>query len=281
MSTTLVISPHLDDAVLSLGGSIAAWVAAGTRVVIATVYTTGPALAELAPRMRKFADYATRRTEDAAACAALGAEPRYLDQIERAFRRPYLTGWGFFHTPADRDGFTTLAQVTRALDPLRELDPERIVVPLGIGNHVDHVEALIAATDWALANNLIDRVRFYEDFYALSGTMRLQHPVVRERTWKRHQSPLVRSARLGVIMRVIAAGRRGPPVDHLLAPVLRGAQWTVSTTDIAAYEQRKLDAIACYASQARAFGGIGGIARAARAYHGWWGGGEPLWSARM
>jgi LmbE family N-acetylglucosaminyl deacetylase len=276
MTTTLVISPHLDDAVLSLGGSIAAWVAAGTRVVIATVYTTGPALAELAPRMRKFADYVTRRAEDAAACRVLGAESRYLDQTERAFRRPFLTGWGFFQTPPDRDGFTTLSRVTRALDPLRELDPDRIVVPLGIGNHVDHVETLIAATDWAIANGMLDRVGFYEDFYALSGAMRVQHPIASARTWKRRESPL-RTGRLGVIMRVIAAGRRGPPVDHLLAPTLRGARWTVTTTDISHHEQRKLDAIACYASQTRAFGGLAGIARALRAYHAWWGGAEPLW----
>jgi len=277
--TTLVISPHLDDAVLSLGGSIAAWVDAGTRVVVASIYTTGPALSELAPRMRRFADYVTRRAEDEAACTLLGAETRYLDQTERAFRRPFLTGWGFFRTPSDRGGFTTLAQVTRALDSLRALEPDRIVLPLGVGNHVDHVETLIAATDWAIANGLLDRVRFYEDFYALSTAMRSAHPVACLRTWKRQQSPLAPASKLGVIMRLIAAGRRGPSVDQLLAPPLRAARWTVRATDVQSHEQRKLDAIACYASQTRAFGGLAGIARAVRAYHAWWGGAEPLWHA--
>ena len=281
MSTplTLVISPHLDDAVLSLGGAIAAWITEGRRVVVASVYTKGPPLAEVAPHMRKFADYATRRAEDAAACATLGAEPRYLDQIERAFRPPYLTGWGFFRTPPERDGFSTLGAVTHALDSLLPLAPDRILVPLGIGNHVDHVETLIAATDWALAHDLFDRVRFYEDFYGLAGTMRAQHPIARTRTWTGMKSPLVRARRLGVIMRTIAAGRRGPPVDHYFAPPLRAARWTVGMTTIRARDQ--LAAIACYQSQARAFGGLAGIERALRTYHAYWGGAEPLWRAEL
>ena len=279
MSTTLVISPHLDDAVLSLGGAISAWVGSGQRVVVATVYTKGPPLADVAPRMRKFADYATRRAEDASALATLGAEPRYLDQIERAFRPPQLTGWGFFQTPPERDGFTTLGAVTRALDALLELAPDRILVPLGIGNHVDHVETLIAATDWALAHGLFERVRFYEDFYALAGTMRAHHAIACTRTWTGVRSPLVRARRLAVIMRTIAAGRRGPPVDHYFAPPLRAARWSVGTTTSRTRDQ--LAAIACYASQTRAFGGLAGIARALRTYHAYWGGGDPLWRATL
>ena len=281
MTTTLVLSPHLDDAVLSLGGTIAGWVRDGTRVVLASVYTIGPPLSELTPRMRKFADYATRRAEDHEACMLLGAETRYLDQTERAFRRPFLTGWSFFRTPSDRDGFSTLANVTRALDSLRALQPDRIVLPLGIGNHIDHVETVIAGTDWAIANGVLDRVWFYEDFYALSGAMRAAHPVASLRTWKPRESPLRRASRLGLIMRLIAAGRRGPSIDTLLSPTLRAAQWQVTANEMSSHEQHKLDAIACYASQTRAFGGLTGIEQSIRAYHAWWGGAEPLWRAQI
>jgi LmbE family N-acetylglucosaminyl deacetylase len=245
------------------------------------VYTTGPPLAKIAPAMRQFADYAKRRAEDDAACAVVGAEVRRLDQIERAFRPPFLTGWAFFATPAKRSGFGTLAQVRRAIDPLRELDADRILIPFGVGNHIDHVEAMVAATDWALANDVFDRVWFYEDFYAISGTMRAKHPIARRRMWKRWQSPLLRARRLAVILRAIAAARRGPSVEDLLAPALRGARWAVSRSDIRAFEKRKLDAIACYRSQTRAFGGLAGIARALRVYHAWWGGAEPLWRATL
>ena len=280
-STILIVSPHLDDAVLSIGGSIAAWTTAGARVVVASVYTSGPPLEDIVPSMRKFADYATRRAEDVAACAIVGAEVRHLDQIERAFRPPYLIGWSFFSTPAVRAGFTTLARVTTALEALAELAPDRILVPLGIGNHIDHVEALIAATDWAHARGWLDRVSFYEDLYALSGTMRRRHVVARQRLWRRRESPLLRARRLAAILSAIAAARRGPEVETFLVPALRGATWTLTTTNVRGHEQRQLDAIACYASQTRAFGGLDGIARAIRAAHAWWGHAEPLWRPRL
>jgi LmbE family N-acetylglucosaminyl deacetylase len=274
--TTLIISPHLDDAVWSLGGSIAAWTAAGTRVVVATVYTAGPPLDEVAPEMRVFADYATRRAEDLAACASVGAEVRWLDQVERAFRRPYTTGLAYFTTPVARDGFTALAAVTRALEPLGALEPTRILVPLGVGNHVDHVEAMVAATDWALAHGLGDRLAFYEDFYALDGTLRRRHAIARTRMWPSGAAPLRKARVLGTVMRAIASAQHGPDPTSFLAPALRGARWTATATEVTAHEARGQAAIACYASQTAAFGGSAGIAAAGRAYRAWWGG-EPLW----
>ena len=74
-------------------------------------------------------------------------------------------------TPSERTGFAALATVTQSLASLLPLSPTRIVLPLAIGNHVDHVEALIASTDWVLAHGFADRVWFYEDFYALSAPM--------------------------------------------------------------------------------------------------------------
>src|SRR5438552_9234244 len=97
--------------------------------------------------MRKFADYTTRCAEDDRACSSLGAEVRRLGQIERAFRPPYLTGWSFFDT---RAGFTTRTRVRDVLEPLAELAPTRVLIPFGIGNHVDHVETMLAAIDFAI-----------------------------------------------------------------------------------------------------------------------------------
>jgi LmbE family N-acetylglucosaminyl deacetylase len=275
--TTLVISPHLDDAVLSLGGAIAGWAEAGP-VVIASVYTTGPPLQAVPRSMRTFADYPARRSEDAAACATVGAETRWLDRVERAFRRPFLTGTQFFTTPPRRDGLTELAAVSSVLTPLLSPPPTRIAVPFGIGNHVDHVETLVAATDLILARGLADRVVFYEDFYALSGPMRRAHWVAAGRRWRPWQAPLLRARRLAVILGAIAASRRGPPVEALLAPAWRSATWRVEPIALAAHHAAaKLAAIACYRSQTRAFGGKAGIERALRAYHAWWGGAEPVW----
>ncbi len=278
--TILVVSPHLDDAALSVGGAVIRATAAGTRVVIASVYTAGPPLRDVAPRMRRFADYATRIAEDDAASSVLGAEVRRLGQIERAFRRPFLRGWSFFTTPADRGGFTALDAVRPAIARvLDEVAPSEVWVPIGVGNHVDHVETLIAATDAADARGWLDRLRFYEDFYALAGSLRLRHFVTRHRAWPRWRSPLIRARRLAMILKAIGAARRGPAVETFLVPALAGARWVVSQVDIRNQLERKLEAIACYGSQTRAFGGLGGITRALRAYHAWWGGAEPMWRA--
>jgi LmbE family N-acetylglucosaminyl deacetylase len=274
MGTTLVISPHLDDAVLSVGGSIAAWTALGERVVVATVFTHSPPLTEIAPRMRRFADYPMRRDEDARACAAVGAEARWLGQIERAFRPPFLKVRDCFTTPPDRAGFATVPGIIATLATLDELAPDRILVPLGVGNHVDHVATLIGATDWAVARGWRDRLTFYEDVYALSTRMRRAHPIARQHSWPAWRAPLWRAGKLAMVLSSVSLARKGPTPTTFLAPEFARARWSVTLSLID--EERQLTSIAHYASQTTALGGMTGIARALRAYHAWWRG-EPLW----
>jgi LmbE family N-acetylglucosaminyl deacetylase len=80
-----VVSPHLDDAVLSLGAAIARWTRSGSRVVIVTVLANDPDLAGGASPWDRRAGFASRREaakkrriEDARACAILGARPEWL-----------------------------------------------------------------------------------------------------------------------------------------------------------------------------------------------------------
>lgn len=262
-STTLVVSPHLDDAVLSLGGAIATW----SDVTIATVYTTGPIFDEIAPELRKWGDYATRLQEDIAACEAIGAERTWLGHMERVWRAP-LPPMGYFITPDERAGFTELPAIVASLDVLGDFD--RVFAPLGIGNHVDHVEAMLATIEWATRRGIADRLRFYEDFYGLSERLRAAHPIARRWTW---EHSLV-AGQLADMMNAIDVARRGPPLEALWPPLAEDVAWTVEPTAID--EDKHLAAIACYGSQTVAFGGMPGIAAAIRAYHGFWGG-EPVW----
>ena len=87
--------------------------------------------------------------------------------------------------------------------------------------------------------------------------------------------------RLAAILNTIAVSRRGPEIETYLLPALATATWTLTTTNVRGHEQHQLDAIAKYPSQARAFGGIDGIARAIRAAHAWWGHAEPVWRPRL
>ena len=81
----VVVSPHLDDGVLSLGAAIAAWSRAGARVELLTVLGCDPASEAPAGGWDRRGGFATegasaraRREEDRRACAILGATPVWL-----------------------------------------------------------------------------------------------------------------------------------------------------------------------------------------------------------
>jgi LmbE family N-acetylglucosaminyl deacetylase len=81
----VVVSPHLDDAVMSLGATIAGAVAAGATVEILTVFGYRPGSPAPAGPWDSRSGYRTegeaalhRRREDAEACRILGAEQRVM-----------------------------------------------------------------------------------------------------------------------------------------------------------------------------------------------------------
>jgi LmbE family N-acetylglucosaminyl deacetylase len=83
--SVVVLSPHLDDAVLSLGASIASSVRAGAKVRVVTVFAGDPASTrppstwEVRCGFTSAAEAARkRRIEDVAACARIGATPTWL-----------------------------------------------------------------------------------------------------------------------------------------------------------------------------------------------------------
>jgi LmbE family N-acetylglucosaminyl deacetylase len=84
-----IVSPHLDDAVLSLGSFIASASRRGTRVAVITVFAGDPDSTKPAGGWDRRAGFATegeaaraRRAEDRAACAVVGADPVWLGHSE-------------------------------------------------------------------------------------------------------------------------------------------------------------------------------------------------------
>ncbi|HXF98348.1 MAG TPA: PIG-L family deacetylase [Gaiellaceae bacterium] len=80
-----IVSPHLDDGILSLGAAIAAWARVGARVLLVTVFALEPASEAPSGGWDRRAGFATegeaaraRREEDRRACAIVGAEPVWL-----------------------------------------------------------------------------------------------------------------------------------------------------------------------------------------------------------
>jgi LmbE family N-acetylglucosaminyl deacetylase len=153
----VAVSPHLDDAVFSAGGTIAALVAAGWRVAVVTCFTASvadPSPFALSTQLDKGlgpdVDYmALRRAEDAAACAVLGAEPVHLP-LPEAPHRGYTSAADLFagvHAD-DRVG----GPLRAALAP--HLDADLVLAPQGLGDHADHrvvaqaVAALVRDALW-------------------------------------------------------------------------------------------------------------------------------------
>lgn len=171
----LYLSPHLDDAALSCGGQIVQHTQAGRRVMIVTVTAGEPALdatghisdyaRSLHDRWDLLADaVAGRRAEDVAACAILGADFLHLDLADCIYRMHPETGQPFYVSDADLFGPVHAAEegVVAWLAGQFEALPraEQIVVPLGVGNHVDHQLTRQAAERvWGVAGLI-----YYEDY---------------------------------------------------------------------------------------------------------------------
>ncbi|MGY1773602.1 PIG-L deacetylase family protein [Blastococcus sp. SYSU D00813] len=147
----LAVSPHLDDAAFSAGGTLAALAAAGHDVTVVTCFTAtvpDPAGFALACQLDKGlpadADYmALRRAEDAAAMDELGVRPVHLP-LPEAPHRGYTSAPDLFAGVHDGD------DVWRAVvSELQPLDADLWLAPQGLGGHVDHLQVLraVAALD--------------------------------------------------------------------------------------------------------------------------------------
>ncbi len=136
---TLVLSPHLDDAVLSCAGYMGC-----RKSVIATFFTVGDA------------SYEARRVEDLEAAKIIGAQARHLGFKDAPFRSVLYSNF----VGIIGGGFRPVRRLEKALARLLdELDPELVLAPLGVGNHVDHRLLRYAATKLVRPERLL----YYED----------------------------------------------------------------------------------------------------------------------
>ena len=149
--TALAVSPHLDDAAFSCGGTLALLARAGWNVILATLFTRsvpdpgGFALAcQLDKGLGAEVDYmALRRAEDLQAAAALGrVMPVHLSLCE-APHRGYETAAALFG-PVHPDDPVSDDLRTVVRDLVASHAPALILAPQAIGGHVDHVQTVRA-----------------------------------------------------------------------------------------------------------------------------------------
>ncbi len=191
MIDALYVSPHFDDVVFSCGGQIYDRIQQGERVVVVTVCAAPPpAPSELSPFAASLharwsasgQSNFNRAAEDRAALAVLGSEPVHLNFHDCIYRRSAEGDWlydsetAIFGELSPREA-TVVAAVAAALAGVAPLAPDaEIYSPFGVGGHVDHQLARIAAGQWLI--NSRHRHHHYADYpYAQSVAGGIERPI--------------------------------------------------------------------------------------------------------
>ena len=280
----VVISPHLDDAVLSVGAYIADRVRSGEAVEVWTAFTGTPAAGTVPRGLRRFADYSARIAEDERALDLLGAGSRRLGLPERVWRPPPARGLGAaFRSPSSPAGFAQLARLEAVAGEALERPGTRVLAPLGVGHHVDHLEVAVAVLGAALRLGATDRVGFYEDFYALSNGARRRHPVTGAQAgslWRRvRDAPGWAGPFEGLVLGLTPLVASGPSLDAYV-PDVPALAWAATRCPTDPWSRaRQLSALAEYRSQTPALGGMRQLSRILRRADRVRGG-TLIWSAR-
>ena len=182
----LFLSPHLDDAVLSCGGTIAQLTAQGEAVTVLTTMAGDPPdplpdtpiVADLHERWQAgYAPVTVRRREDEQALGQLGAKAVHWLLGDCVYRTAPRDGQAVPLYP-DED---SLWGVIQADDPVLEALRSRptpaattVYAPLGSRHHVDHR----IVRDWGMwlkAQNPALELVFYEEYpYEVDAIMELE-----------------------------------------------------------------------------------------------------------
>lgn len=156
----VIVSPHLDDAPLSLGGHMLQW---GRQCLVLDLFSTVswwrlPIESHEDPKIQQ-----ARDAEEDLVAELTGATVRRVGLME-APRRGYPLGEIF--TADIRPDDDAGERVRGAVSSLAREGDYIWYLPLGVGNHVDHRIARDSALPALLAANVpVERIRFHEDLY--------------------------------------------------------------------------------------------------------------------
>ncbi len=194
MLDVIYLSPHLDDAVLSCGGQMAARGRRGESVLLYTAAAGDPP-ADLSPLAESLhtqwglpPDASARRKEDERACEILGVTGRYGNWPDALYRRHpetgeplYATLESLFDTPHPKDDAGRLwAEAFQALPEARQY-----VAPLAVGRHVDH-QLVRRAAEEIFGSAL----QYYEDYPYCGKRLALMSYRLRPWRWRAEIVPL-------------------------------------------------------------------------------------------
>jgi LmbE family N-acetylglucosaminyl deacetylase len=165
----VVVSPHRDDAAFSLGLAVDHWLGAGHKVMVLNCFTQSDYapfsdVSSLHPNDRTSFVSAVRRREDIAWTKLAGTALQWndLDLLDAPLR--LVCAVDEVLTLAIRPGDRAVARIAGALAKMARAVPAgqcAFVVPLAVGDHIDHRVARQAALD-AVTDSAVP-LAFYED----------------------------------------------------------------------------------------------------------------------
>lgn len=171
----LFISPHLDDAVLSCGGLISK-LTPFNKVSVITIFTGSPQIQEFSDIAQVFHNDCNlegldilkiRCNEDITASTFLGFNITHLGFLDCIYRK---LNEHFIYDKRERifstniyDDTLFLSKVHSSLCNFDLHIYDLIFVPLGLGNHIDHLITRKIVENISFQNNLDSKIRFYED----------------------------------------------------------------------------------------------------------------------
>jgi len=146
----IYLSPHLDDVIYSCGGLIWEQTNSGQDVEIWTIFAADAPIDSLSQFAETLHDnwgleenaVRVRREEDQMSSKIVGATPHYLSYLDCIYRKSE-SGNYYYQNETDLFGGLDPEEadlITALTDDLKDQLPAeaQIVVPLSIGNHVDH-----------------------------------------------------------------------------------------------------------------------------------------------
>lgn len=169
---TLVLSPHLDDAVFSCGALISA-LSSHEPITVITCFTQSVAdpqgFALECQRDKGLADdvdyMALRRAEDSDAMRLLGADYIWYE-LPEAPHRGYHSAADLFGGIHPDDTYVAGPLVQRISETLSRTGAEALYYPLGAGNHVDHLQVVVAVDELRKNFPELRYVQYYDQPYA-------------------------------------------------------------------------------------------------------------------
>lgn len=173
MKKYAIISPHLDDGILSCGDYISKMIEEGNEVTNITVFTGFPRSKDLSEAAKTYHaacflsddSMKYRKLEDIQACNLLGCKYIHLNHYECLYRKNqygkniYPNLYDIYHLEEEYDRFYIDKLIFEMSIILKKYD--YILAPLGLGNHADHL--LLNKVMKTIANIKKFEVFFYEE----------------------------------------------------------------------------------------------------------------------